>query len=138
MSAVASAAITTPIVHLPSPALAVPHADAMLVDLGLQFEAASKKYDAVWSRAEDLSGKPGGRVMRARADKLEAQVEEMGRQILKTPATTIEGLKAKAKVARWCCGGNFYLGDEAEMNDLAAFHSLASDLLAMTGFPRNL
>ena len=134
MPAVASVAVTTPIIRLPSPALADPHADAMLVDLARQFETAAKKYDAVWSRFQDLADKPAGKVLRLRAEKLEAQVDELGLKILKTPATTIEGIKAKATVARWCCGGNFYLADESEINDQVAFHSLASDLLAMTGF----
>lgn len=124
MSVVASVAATTSIVPCSSPVRAGVRRDSKLIALWSKFEALSKLLDDLY-RQEGMHRKP---------DERDDRLNEIGVSILSISAATFEGLVIKAKVAHWCCGGDFFESGAAELNDVAAFHSLASDLLALQGF----
>ncbi|MFN3349463.1 hypothetical protein [Pseudorhodoplanes sp.] len=99
------------------------HPDARLLSLYSEFEPLGQTIDEL-DRQECVGvGLGAPEVMRDR-------LHDLGEAILATPAQSMDGLVIKAKVARWCCGGEFERPSDG-LNDVATLYSLAADLLAI-------
>jgi hypothetical protein len=110
------------------PADAPTAADAGLIALGHTF-------DIIGARADQVSNAFESNVffnadLKKQSDDLHGAAGDLGLRILATPATTIEGLRVKARCAAWCDSGLVDNDDSGEFNDGTALASLVRDLLA--------
>lgn len=99
-------------------------ADAGLIALGAQFERVwaiektfweGKLSPATYSLAEDAHASTG----------------DLAEQIVKLRATTMEGLRVKARVVAWCYQGEPSVDLDARTTDIRIAESIVHDLLAV-------
>ena len=112
-----------------APALASANPDAALVRLVDEALEADRQS---WTMAGDLVG-PYPPAVQAEEDRLRVLWRERVQQAIDTPATTLEGYRAKARLLRDLlpkdAAGNLWRPENAEWEELVGW-SLASDLIA--------
>ncbi len=113
-----------------APKISTDHPDAELIALGRTFDIIGAKLDKLDAdnNYDDFRDNPAiGKLH----DDLHAAAGDLGRRILSTPATTVEGLQVKARCALWCDCGLVEENLDGEFNDGTALASLVQDVLAM-------
>ena len=108
---------------LPSVADAA-HPDARLLRLGVELETAWADERRIYAafEADQISGEEADKA----PDASRAVVDE----ILRWPATTLEGLRVKARAVSWCyCGDEISWDDET--TDLQLALSIVNDLVRL-------
>jgi len=95
-----------------------PTSDADLIALGLEIETATSKIDNSISQATDIDH-----------DTLE-QLAKIGAKIVATPATTVDGLRVKARIACWALLGDLDSNEDATFDKSMAL-SIVRDLIRL-------
>src|SRR3712207_4080015 len=109
----------------PTLAHADAHPDAELLRLGEELDRswrAQRATEAAWNREG----------YHASDEEVDALVDETGRiveQIMKQPATTLEGLKVKARAVSWCADGYLSKPEDHETLDVRLAMSMVYNLL---------
>jgi len=104
-------------------AFAASHQDAELLDLGRQFEAAWAQERPLWDASQAASDDDDAKTLYLRAQEFSKRTAEIVHQIEPQNATTLEGLRVKARAALW-----YFCGDLAEFDDPTNVRLIASIL----------
>jgi hypothetical protein len=102
--------------------------DGYLLSLGKELDAASENETAVLAAADGLPGKEIDRLY----DPARIRSKDLVEKIIATKATTIDGLKVKARALAWCHSGDVIDAtsfDSYPTTDIKVLASIAQDLL---------